>query len=60
MTERGVTMAQSGPENAPAKRAASEWPKTIQTTMEPSRDLQVDEREYLDLERQGLIRKGGK
>lgn len=54
MTRRGRTVAQSGPENVPARK--SEWPKTIRTTMEPDREYEVGEAEYTDLSRRRLIK----
>lgn len=39
---------------------AAEWPRTIRTTMEPHREYQVGESEYLDLQAQGLLSEEGK
>lgn len=33
----------------------NEWPKTVRTKMRPDLELQVNEPEYIDLERQGLL-----
>ena len=33
----------------------SEWPRTVTTTMQPTQPIQVDEAEYTDLARQGLL-----
>lgn len=32
--------------------------RKIRTTMQPDKEIEVDEREYLDLQRQGLIHEG--
>lgn len=47
-------MAQSGPDK-PAQSKAT-FPKKVRTTMEPDREYEVDEAEYTDLVRQGLIK----
>jgi hypothetical protein len=34
------------------------WPRTVRTTMRPEDDLEVTEREYQELEVQGLLAPG--
>lgn len=67
MTGRGVTVAQDKPDAAEIERRALDkvgrdlpFPVKIRTTMEPDRDYEVDEAEFTDLSRRGLIAKGGK
>lgn len=49
------TPAKPGP--APERKTVQvpEWPKTVQTTIQPTVDIQVAEAEYTDLKRQGLL-----
>lgn len=53
-------MSEPTPKPAPPERKrveVPEWPKTVQTTIQPTVDIQVDETEYTDLDRQGLLYK---
>lgn len=38
---------------------ADEWPKTVYTTFRPDEAIEVDEAEYTDLSRQGLLARTG-
>ena len=36
------------------------WPAKVRTTMQPTVEIEVDEAEYIDLSRQGLLVTSGK
>lgn len=55
-----MSQEESMTEQKPARKSEQTWPRTIRTTMEPHRDYQVEESEYLDLKAQGLIKSEGK
>lgn len=60
MTREDATVAENRPERAPESKPET-WPRKIRTTMEPGREIEVDEAEYLELSRRRLIHnpKGG-
>lgn len=54
MTREGRTVAQDGPQDASKRKTT----RTVRTTMEPDRPYEVDEPEYLELKRRGLLKEG--